>query len=92
MLFRSEEEQYTGLNDSKRTPEFPEGQEIYEGDIVVKDGKRYVIRYSIHSFDLACSTDDWPKRKDGYSYLATSWSDIKVIGNIHDNPELLESE
>lgn len=26
--------QYTGLKDSKRTKEYPEGQEIYEGDIV----------------------------------------------------------
>ena len=27
-------EQYTGLKDKKRTKEYPEGQEIYEGDIV----------------------------------------------------------
>jgi len=26
--------QYTGLKDKKRTAEFPEGQEIYEGDIL----------------------------------------------------------
>ena len=26
--------QYTGLKDSKRTEEYPEGQEIYEGDII----------------------------------------------------------
>jgi len=26
--------QYTGIKDKKRTPEFPEGQEVYEGDKV----------------------------------------------------------
>lgn len=64
--------QYTGPKDKL---------EIYEGDVVKKDGKIYVIRYSQHCFDLACSTNDWPKRQGG---------DIEIIGNIHKNPELLK--
>ena len=32
--FQSESQEFTGLLDSKRTKEYPEGQEIYEGDIV----------------------------------------------------------
>ena len=65
------------------------GTKIYEGDIVVKNNGIYVIRCSMHSFDLASNTTDWSKREDGYSYYGCSWDDIKVIGNIHENPELL---
>lgn len=76
-------EQFTGRKDKNGNP-------IYEGDVVKKDGKIYVIRYSQHCFDLACSTNDWPKRQDGYSYYSTSWDDIEIIGNIHESKELID--
>lgn len=80
-------EEFTGRCDIKRTEEFPEGQEIYQGDKVIKDGKEYEIRYSDHSFDLATTESPFPKREDGYSYYGTSWDDIEVVGHIHEPEE-----
>ena len=89
----------TGRRDIKRTEEFPEGQEIYEGDkakvnppFMEQDrDKIYVIRYSDHSFDMASKTDEWPKRGDGYSYYAGNWNNLEIIGNIHE-PEAAAAE
>ena len=48
--------QYTGLKDSKRTKEYPEGQEIYEGDIgeCVYDGNMnvYVVVYDLEELNF----------------------------------------
>jgi uncharacterized phage protein (TIGR01671 family) len=78
--------QYTGLHDKN-------DKEIYEGDIVrnIKTGKLYTINWhgSYASYvynDKAFhhkSTSDW-----GELYLC--YMKFEVIGNIYDNPELLE--
>ena len=72
--------QYTGLRDCKRTKEYPEGQMIFEGDVVVStnanrlSNKPYIVEFSAISGYWCCD----PKREP------------VVIGNIHDNPELLK--
>jgi len=83
---------YTGLHDSKRTAEYPEGQPIYEGDVVRRtcdlvgaedDGFIGIVKYQCAAFYLE-SLDG----KDG-RYLWDDVQELEVICNIHDNPELI---
>ena len=80
--------QYTGLKDAN-------GKEIYVGDVVKctktyghKSSSRYVVRFGHGMYMIAADNPD------GYSPLADStesvFVDVEVIGNIYENPELLE--
>ena len=77
-------EQFTGLHDKN-------GKEIYEGDILDIRGegvsKRKVIfeapSYNIDNYD----NGDY---YDGDNPYCHPWERSIVIGNIHENPELLE--
>jgi uncharacterized phage protein (TIGR01671 family) len=85
--------QYTGLEDSK-------GVEIYEGDIVqtiycrAEYGDRDNARKEKVTHPVQMSKDYW--FNDATSEVGTlyEWEtyheDIEVIGNIHENPDLLD--
>ena len=69
--------QYTGLYDKH-------GKPIYEGDIVRHDenGMCYSIIYDEPMFRFA-------PNEDGFAFLNHPEL-LEVVGNIHDNPELLK--
>lgn len=76
--------QFTGL--------YTNGIEIYEGDILAKENERdkYVIVWNEYYSQFQGM---WRKNPltavNIYSMISLSY---KVIGNIHDNPELLKGE
>lgn len=74
--------QFTGLKDKKRTKEFPDGQPIYEGDIIEwedSDGTGLRKFQEVVEFE-----------QGAYQTMACQWgiSEFEVIGSIHDKPEL----
>jgi hypothetical protein len=78
--------EYTGLKDSKRTPEYPEGQEIYENYIVrYTDGEYGYVGYIVFkngAFIVSIPYDnDWLDLRD-------ECGNIEIIGNIFQNLEL----
>ena len=84
LFFRDFEEvelmQYTELTDKN-------GKEIYEGDIYHVGDKN--IRYLVVWFDSGFEGKQL--RSTSYAGLESWAKDIEILGNIYENPELLEN-
>ena len=76
--------QSTGLKDKN-------GKEIFEGDIVDYKGRKAVIKWhgSYASF-IYRFVDELNKRSAEWYQLYLAYLKCEVIGNIYENPELLE--
>lgn len=71
--------QYTGLKDKN-------GKEIYEGDILAV-GKLLVLGQVMFR-----PTDGFWATKDNHNFYRIDGDSVYIIGNIYENPELLEDE
>lgn len=81
-------QQYTGLKDDN-------GKEIYEGDIVDYLGdidlvNSNVLRVIEYKEEEACFVARLPVGVEGEVAVYLNEHDFKLIGNIYENPELLE--
>jgi uncharacterized phage protein (TIGR01671 family) len=88
--FDTELMQFTGLKDKN-------GKEIYEGDIVEnKEGDMTVIEYGFQEVDAFVGVgfnlwpfQDAPDYKGIHDASESALRQYKVIGNIYENPELV---
>lgn len=72
--------QYTGLRDVNN-------KEIYEGDIIQCDNLLWCVNYDMGNYTMGFVLDAIKHHESCVHH--STWENGKVIGNIHDNPELL---
>ena len=77
--------QYTGLTDKN-------GKAIFEGDIVKFCDIKGVINFGMGCYCVKTNKPDWKSRNNPAIDIVLNEyeNELEIIGNIHDNPELLK--
>lgn len=75
-------EQYTGLKDKN-------GVEIYEGDIIYTPQEKYIKYWEVF-FDLSYCGFVLYNGLNSTREIDKVQEEIEIVGNIHENPELLK--
>lgn len=76
-------EQFTGLHDKN-------GREIFEGDIVAHERGDGLGVYIVQWEEMRAGWMAFARSLTGYGMSAKGALDMEVIGNIHENPEMLK--
>jgi len=92
--------QFIGITALTPTMEFPNGQEVYDGDIISHNHKHYAIRWSENHGYIALATNEEYKTFDGvlktnhrwrsFNWLYGTQKYFRVVGNIYQNVELIK--
>ena len=74
----------TGLKDWK-------GKLIFEGDIICFSENAEIVNYVVEWYDGGFVYRDVKIRAFGSELTQSDANEVEIVGNIHDNPELLHS-
>lgn len=76
-------EQYTGLRDN-------DGKLVYEGDLIFINGEEWQVIWVDEDCSFFFSNLKEEYHQPIFPDLYIGTEDFKVVGNIHENPELLK--